>query len=368
MNIHLITTPNIEKSEIDNVCALLSKEKGGLKFFSIGSFLNSEMLRHTDSIFSHVNENSSLEFNDFFKYCNLYRTFEPEKKADIVVFITNTQNNDGYFSAVDGNNVFVYTGYFQRVDDEAPIQYAIAHNILVNVFQSLLGINEGEESSYPNIIHQHTIGCINDFCSKRSQIIIKLRTGYICDTCLDYATELGINNDIIIQIYLLLKELRENFTNFDRIKDRLKPEDLRITNQGSIFVGDKELKLSITQKTLIIYFASQPCGQKISEIRIAVFNRIYQIVRFYSLKKAECSSVEAAIREDAFITSITPDRFKFHKNKLNACLKEQIGPYKSHYYQLNSVNEITNSGRFKTYKAPHKEVVINNDFIILQLL
>ena len=73
-----------------------------------------------------------------------------------------------------------------------------------------------------------SIGCINDFCQKKKDVMLKLRTADICDSCLRRAE--GKNVDILVmdQLSRTIRALREQFINSYSIESKVKPENVYV--------------------------------------------------------------------------------------------------------------------------------------------
>ena len=364
MKIHIISTPNENHGDLKIIFNLVSQIKGEIKFSLVGSFLNEQQYPRFAPKFHVASDKTKLEFEDFYEYCKEYRQYIDNKGEDIVVFITNVANRRGYFSAADGNNIFVYTGFWEEIVGVKKF-HAIAYNILVNIFQSLLEISHFDNNE---LIHTKNIGCINDFCEEREQVILKLRTGYICDRCIEEAN-LKISNDELIQLYLLIQRIRENFMNFDKVTAILKPEVLIIDKDGNITIGNKILDLTIFQKTLYIFFLEHLHGFEFTEINnhLEEINRIFHTVRIHSLKSFAKRKDKDKIPNSNSIAYISIGNFQFHKTTLNERLIMQIGEYKATFYQIKTFQMENKNGSKSVFKVDLPSRNIKNNFANTQI-
>lgn len=54
-------------------------------------------------------------------------------------------------------------------------------------------------------------GCMNDFCNNKTQIIIKLQTANICDTCVQKIKDEKVDTKILKQARTILDGIRNEF-------------------------------------------------------------------------------------------------------------------------------------------------------------
>lgn len=207
------------------------------------------------------------------------------------------------------------------------------------------------------------IGCINDFCSLRSNILIKLRTGYICNSCIEFASKI-ISNDITVHIFLLINRIKEKFSNYDLIKSLFEPVQISIFEDCVIKFGDKPLELTVFQKSLYILFLKYPDGLKFSDIneKIDEFNKIFHVVRINLLKSYKNRRNIATLTNNTqYYTYIPNNNFQYHKSCLNSKLGSQIGVGKSDDY-LISKDLTVKSNNESTFKINLNSKYIKNNF------
>jgi len=362
MNIHIISTPNVNHDDLNSILDTLTQVEGDMKFSLVGNFLTQQYPRFAPKFYA-ASDETKLEFEDFFEYCLEYRQYINNKGEDIVVFVTNVANRLRHFSAVDGNNIFVYTGFW---DDIVGLKrlYAVAYNILVNVFQSFLEISCFDKRV--ELIHENNIGCINDYCEEREQVILKLRSGYICDKCIEEANK-KIANDILLQLYLLVQKIRENFMNYDKVAALFEPEVLTIHTDGKITIGNKTLDLTVFQKTYYIFFLSNIEGIEFSKIGnyLNEINNIYHSLRLYSLKSFAHRKNKEDITNANLIARIPIANFQYHKSSLKSQLIKQLGVHKSNFYLIKNFHEVYENGFRSVFKVNLSETNIINKFKLL---
>jgi len=325
MEVHIISLL-YDNKYLTTLHEILSQAGDEIKFTIVENFMPEKLLNMLAPNLQNA-ENEKLRFEDLFGICSIYRNSRNIQDEIYVVFISPFANSDDWFSAVNGEDIFIYPKSWENIVNILPDQeiYATAYNIIVNLFQSLLEITYKNYENHPNIIHMVSIGCLNDFCKRRAEYIIKLRTGYICDRCIEAANEKNISNDIIIQLYLTIKHIRKKFMNFDRIVEVFEPEKLTITSDGDIIVGSKTLKLPALQKTIYILFINHLDGidaRKLQSDYLEELKKIYSLFRNRNFTNP--------------IENLRYPNFQYHKSCLNKSLKYQIGKYKSENYIIKN--------------------------------
>lgn len=378
MEVHLITLPKFNTDLLDSLGNTLSSGSV-LKFKKVGSFASEYTSSQLHPDLTNTAPNHGLEFHYFFDYCDWYRKDKGISPDTIVVFITDQRNyysadlknntSRTWFSSVYENNIFIYTEIWNSILPERK-EYAIAYNIMVNVFQALLKINFNLHNRKREFIHLRSLGCLNDRCNDIEDIIIKLRTGYICDTCIKEARKY-ITNDMIVEIYQIIKGIRKNFLNFDEIQKSYIPETLTINNKGQFFLGSKEISLTLFQKAIYIFFTRHEDGLEISSINqneefekelIDIYNTLrinYLISASKIIRKQDFEKIVSPIK------NLNSNNFLYHKSKLHKKLRTQIGEEKSKLYSINNYHDKSELGDITyLYKLNRNDIIINNFEII----
>ena len=197
MKVYLIKSPDYEIDNFKDVCDLLNSFDGPIKFISSFyefdkkdfPFLNYELFpSHNFEYPSNKNivrytsdKGDPLSWRELFSLCRFYREVFKIEDDSFVVLLTKRKNALNWFSAVDeARNIFVHTAEWELYTNKNA-KYPIVYQVVENVLQFLMKI---DIENVPNeFVHEPLKGCMNDFCDDKSQIIIKLQTANICDTC-----------------------------------------------------------------------------------------------------------------------------------------------------------------------------------------
>lgn len=210
-----------------------------------------------------------VKWDTLFEQCKDFRAKRGIADEDFVILLTEHSNEYNWFTAGDpqgGRNIFVHTGFwkfFSGSDQRFPVTYHIATGILKRfTFRDYADLNQH--------FHQKPIGCINDFCQHKRDVILKLRTADICPVCLEVIQQRGVNPHILKQVLDIIEGVRAQmlFKHRWQESDTLPRMTLRGYNQNIVFpdMGDLRVRLSPQEKALYLLFLRHPEGIKLSEL------------------------------------------------------------------------------------------------------
>ncbi len=360
MNVYITYTEGYSEKKINKIIEILNKSNNEISFKKSNSLRN-EYLAYINPKFSIPNLEFSLSFLELFNICALHRSsinqVSPDtiSENDFVVLITPIRNNDRWFSAVNnGRNLFIHSeSFIQNTDRDE--EFGIAYNILVNIFQSLVGVNY-DTLEISSIVHKKSIGCINDYCKNKSDIILKLRTGYICDSCLDKAINENVSPQLLLHIHSLLQSIREEFMNLKRIKVRLTLDNIVIDSRGKIYIGNTNLGLTAIEKTLYYFYLTHLDGFEtglFSDLNIA--NELYAIYRtFYDGARVE------PIKNLCHFPGTNDSTYSRNKTEIHRKIKDKLGNVLSNYYKI--ITEPQERARICRIKPEQYKIVIDPEF------
>ena len=149
-------------------------------------------------------------WNTIFELCKSIRVSNKKiKKDDHVIILTNTANINNYFSANDdtGKNGFVHTDQWDIFLPGYEKAYPIAYEIIGLFVHANMGCTY--EEIVKKYAHKEPIGCISDMCgTNKTDVQIKIRTGDICNKCLEALKE-NLQFESVYHILMILNEIRD---------------------------------------------------------------------------------------------------------------------------------------------------------------
>jgi len=338
MKVHITSTPEYSLKVLCEVVNLLNQIPGELDF-SIGGSITYKQLGLVNPIWKNYSEIESLSFDELFQVCDTFRIINKIPDDEFVVVVTSIRNSPEWFSAFNRKDIFVYGvgwEYYTKRDSK----YGVAQQIVENIFQSHLELNIDDYKNEPNI-HLEAIGCINDFCDKEAEVLLKLRTADICDSCLDRADEMNVNPLVIDHIRVIITKLREEFVNSNRIKSKVKPDNVHIDPKRTIKIGSKNIDIDYLNKVLFIFFLKNLQGVEtklVCDYQEDLYG-IYQEIRYDP-------SREPIKRMFESIKGGEPT-FEVVKSRLNRALVAQLGGKLAEFYILTTVVIKDNNNIYK---------------------
>ena len=242
------------------------------------------------------------------------------KKEDFVITLTGLPNGENWFSATDGRDTFITTRGWDSVFKRDPY-CSMAYQILENVFQAMIGISYENAGEHRNV-HHKAIGCINDMCSVKSDIHLKMATGNICQDCLDFAMEQKVSGKILRQIESLIDAHRKVLRRPNR---EIPPQHAYADRRGKVFIGEQELDLTPNHRLLFVFHLMNDGPVKIFEngrrpLLNAIANAIGRVTQ---------ESINSLAHR------YEHNNFNVTKRELNKRLIDQLGNGLSRYYTIS---------------------------------
>jgi hypothetical protein len=249
MQVHLIRSREYAEDLFNETVAFLNSFEGPVRFVACNSSfeyddgtLDTEEIEE-DEFFKLIpiksfSENVSIipderlttQWENLFTTCARYRKGERMPEGELAILLTEVANEYNWFSALDPknlNNGFVHTGEWQHYvhcSSVFPVAYLTASLLL----QKHMFSNYGDLKKQ---VHDFPLGCINDFCEDKRNIILKLRTADICLEC-SKLLEGRIDPLIVEQMLSIFEGVRLRILFNQNFRQSLKPSKLKVTKAG----------------------------------------------------------------------------------------------------------------------------------------
>lgn len=356
MKVFISSTPEVEKSVVDEVFELLSKVPGPIEFLQLLS-LSDEILEEFVNISLPINKRSSLTFDELFEICSAYRRYylhsESITKNDFVVILTSAPNEHLWYSAFNSKNIFIDINDWEKYTGKNP-KFGIAYQVMENIFQSLMNLNIklGEVESEPNV-HWHSIGCINDMCQDKSNIILKLRTADICDSCQERFINSGNSLEIGVHIQGEIENIRKGIVRKFLEKGDVRPKNIEVRKAGKIY------------KVYVEGFNNPLDFEAISRTLYVFFLKNLEGVNQYDLNKNYDSLKELYFKirrggDETTLKNLTAfgDKSSFYStvSEVNKTLNSTLGEALVEFYLVKKVNDVYKISIDKDYINIDKEL------------
>lgn len=344
MKVYLIKTPEYETENFREVCELISSFDGEMEFIpSFYEFDKKEFyfLRYElfpNHPFKYLSKDSAIEFDaergtplswrELFSLCSFYREVFNIEDDSFVVLLTKRKNALNWFSSTDeSKNIFVHTAEWEQYTKVNP-KYPIAYEIAANVLRVLMNF----PLTFPNeYFHTNAIGCFNDFCQNKEQIIIKLQTANICNKCLQKMRDERVLPRILKQAKSIFNGIRNEFV-FREDEEITSPTPIIVERNGKIFLPSQNLEVRLNPlfKTLYIFFLSKSDGVTLSQL--SDFRA--ELIRIYKKLRPGIPEDEAKKRIDNLCHPLG-DGFNPTKSHINRIITELLSDPLADFYRIS---------------------------------
>ena len=300
MNVHLLRSPELKIETYRNVLHLLQQFPGPMHFLACEEddldfsdevkdkiWLNKKKFEKATIIRDQLNESYSLKstslseiefpyteksktWEQLFGECYQYRKLKELPSDDIVVLLTDVGNDLNWFGSVAPSmkDFFIQTSnwehYFGNTID---IRFPIAYEVIIWVMRFYMF---SDRASIWEGVHKKSIGCIMDFCEDKSQIILKMRTADVCESCMNKIVQRDISPLYSRQFFDILDGIRNSMTFRGRASLLQQPSRIEIRGimKRLFFVdlGGLELLLNPKEKAVYLLFLNHKDGIQISHL------------------------------------------------------------------------------------------------------
>ena len=324
MNVYLTGTPEVSIQIIENVLYELNTIKGVINFSTLKTMSEKQFNRVRKNL--EFDEDGRIPFQNFFTICESTRQIENLDDTDIIVLLTSIPNTKRWFSAAKGYNIFIDINDWDKYTGKDP-KFRVAYQVVENIFQLLIGVDCDNAIDSP-FVHLDSIGCINDYCKRKKDIILKLRTADICEDCLNRAKKVKISKNVLIQITETIEQIRNNIRAVIELK-MVEPVVVKVDKDFNIRIGEKEIDPPDLPKTLFIFLLNELDGVELNNLP----NHLDRLIKIYH-------KLKPTGYEDSVIKMTKPYNeekmtFSKYKRDLNKYLIRKLGDKLADYYTIN---------------------------------
>ena len=231
--------------------------------YSFKKQISSEMARFIEA----PEKLTRLKWDDIFERCQAFRKANDISEFEFVILLTDKGNEFNWFAAPNpkgGRDGFVQTsglGFYLPGFSRASIVYLITTHLLRHyMFSDIREMSEG--------VHQRSVGCMNDFCGNKSELILKIRTADLCTDCVKRLEDKKVDPLLANQVFEIMEAMRSEILFRDRYSLLKKPSRMSITGPNFNIqfpdLANIELKLDKIEKTMYLFFLGKPKGVKLN--------------------------------------------------------------------------------------------------------
>lgn len=363
MNVYITSTPEFSQEKLSEVVTLLQGVPGEIKFFQPKPFKINQLIL-IDEMFENIPAISSLTFGEFFKLAEIYRdSADIIKDDDFLILITSIRNDQNWFSAFDHRNIFVQGDEWDIISN-VDSKFGIAHQCVENIFESLIGVNIYNVPNEPNI-HMESIGCLMDFCKNKADILKKLQSANICDSCYQRSLEMGVSQFITAHIVDIIEKIRKEFVISRRFSNSNPMEQVHVDELGRVFIANRIVKLGAIPQVVYLFFLLHLDGIPSNELcsHLDHFKAIYNTVKKnpdeYAMNKLCCKKIPYRNRVEK-----NKPTFETNRSRTKEAIKSVVGETLTNHYSIQLVNDHSLINKFRI-PLKRDNVDINPRFLTL---
>lgn len=209
----------------------------------------------------------SLRWETLFGRCEAFRRHMRIHGNDYVLLLSDIGNRMNWFATLDRNmprNGFIHTDEWEHYID-CPAAFPIAFETVALLLQ---GHIFGDDLELRKSVHLRPIGCVNDMCVQKTDIILKMRTADVCRNCLAKLQQ-HMPAPIIRQCLDIMESLRvkmlyaQNFRQGQGLSRLIVDARMNITLPD---FGNIRIRLRPIEKALYRLFLDHPEGIRMIDL------------------------------------------------------------------------------------------------------
>jgi hypothetical protein len=230
MNVHILRSTEYPIEDFNQVVNLLKTHTNSIKIKG-----------HSNVKINYENDSDIKHWDEFFKISNHFRSAKKVNENDYVFLLTEFKNQEDYFGWTDETlgNYFIQTSDWNHYfESEVNKHFPISYEVVAWILRSLM--YDTQEEIIKNA-HVRARGCVMDFCDEKDEIILKMRTGDVCNSCLNRINDRGVNPGFLGNIFNTMENIRKGLMYRER------NELLGTVSPIKINLGEKSPKFVLTE-------------------------------------------------------------------------------------------------------------------------
>ncbi len=328
MNVHVLRSPEYPIEDFNQVVTLLKTHTNTIKIKG-----------HANVEINYQDESEIKHWDEFFLNCVHFRNAKQISGDDYVFLLTEYKNQEDYFGWTDETlgNYFIQTSdwnlYFEsEVNKHFPISYEVVAWILRSLMY-------GTQQELLEKAHKRARGCVMDYCDEKEDIILKMRTGDVCNTCLCRIRDSGVHPGFLGNIFNAMESIRKGLMYRERneLLGTISPIRLKLGVERPKFtlVEMNDLKLNFDEtQTAIYYFLLQTGGVKLMDLG----DRREELKECYRrVKNGHINQKDLNTTIDFWVNPFNTTPFTQKVSKINKKLKDLLGDSLAKSYLIVNV-------------------------------
>ena len=272
-----------------------------------------------------------------------FRKTENIQSYDFVCLYTNTRLSNNYFTQGDENRNFIIHSGDWEIYTKSGHKFPDSYLLYSNILKSL--VYKDYKTMFESLHQDNSLGCYMDLCADKRAILLQLRTGDICEKCLDDIQKQQIDGRLLGQILDAFEGLRKQLLFRNRLEIETKPSRLEINARGKFILvdyGNIEFSFSPLRKAIYKLYLESADGFTFAEF-LEQESRLLELYKSFQQNKTT-TELNATIK-----TICDPYSMRVHEeiSKINAEIVKKLG-------ERVSVNYIIAGERGEKRKIKYK--------------
>jgi len=316
MNVHILRSTEYPIEDFNQVVKLLKTHTNSIKIKG-----------HSNVKINYENDSDIKHWDEFFKICNHFRSAMKVNEIDYVFLLTEFKNQKDYFGWTDETlgNYFIQTSDWNHYfESEVNKHFPISYEVVAWILRSLMYDTQEE---LKNNAHVRARGCVMDFCDEKEDIILKMRTGDVCQFCLNRIKERGVNPSFLGNIFNTMENIRKGLMYRERneLLGMISPIRIKLGVNRPKFVLTEmnDLVLNFDESQTAIYmFLLQTGGVRLTQVEDLEDNlkEYYRLVKNGNILQRELESTVSY-----WVNPENPEVLTQKVSKINKKLKSLLG-------------------------------------------
>jgi hypothetical protein len=334
MKVHIIRSPEYSITDYRQVINLLKTHTNSIKINDYPSY-----------DFKYSNSENVKKWNEFFNVCDKFRELKKISCDDYVFLLTENNNQEDYFGWTDeklGNYIIQTSEWNQYFDQDVNKHFPISYEVVAWILRSLMF--DTQEELLENA-HERARGCVMDFCDEKTDIVLKMRTGDVCNSCLQRIKERKINQGFLGNIFNTMENIRKGLMYRERneMLGSVSPLRLRLGVNRPKFelIEMNNLVFKFDESQTALYMFIHLSGG----IRLSQFSDFKENLKecYRLVKNGNISNLELDQTIKYWVDPKNPEVFIQKVSKINGKIKKILGESLANNYLIFNEN-----GKYKT--------------------
>ncbi len=316
MNVHVVRSPEYSIEDFKEVINLLKKYTNSI-----------QIIPHPNVTIKYNDEEELKTWEQYFQICDEFRNRKKIHENDYVFLLTEYGNTKDYFGWTDESlgNYFIQTSQWERYfNSEINKHFPISYEVVSWILRSLMYDTQEELWEHA---HQRARGCVMDFCDEKEDIILKMRTGDVCNDCLKRISDREVNQAFLGNIFKTMESIRKGLMYRERneMLGSLSPIRIQLGVNRPKFVLTELNNLTLNfddLQTSIYMFLLQR-----ESVRIAILENYLEALKdcYRIVKNGNMHEVEIGRTIKNLVDPRNPEVLTQQVSKINKKLKDLLG-------------------------------------------